>query len=208
MKRILCFGDSNTWGYIPGSAHKRYNEDERWTKLLQKKLTGFEVIEEGLNSRTLFTVEQKPGKEGKMGYNYFLPCIDTHDKFDILIFMLGTNELKNSFNNSAEDIFNMFKKFVDYAINYRSKTDGLPVRLIVCGLPPVKNNPNLNESDDEFYNTSEKCYLVSSLYKDYCKINSIDFVDNTDLITGIDGVHLTRESHKILAEKLFNVITK
>ena len=51
-KRILAFGDSNTWGYIPGTA-ERYDEDTRWTKLLEKKLgDGYEVVEEGLTGRT------------------------------------------------------------------------------------------------------------------------------------------------------------
>ena len=51
-KRILCFGDSNTWGYVPATG-KRYPVGVRWTSLLQEKLgDGYEIIEEGLNSRT------------------------------------------------------------------------------------------------------------------------------------------------------------
>ena len=115
MKRVLCYGDSNTWGYISGTDHQRYNENERWTRFLQKLVgNNFEIIEEGLNSRTLFTEDLRPGKDGRQGYTYLKPCMFTHDKIDIVILMLGTNELKDSFENSAEDIIAMLDKFIDY----------------------------------------------------------------------------------------------
>ena len=63
-KKILCFGDSLTWGYIPGSGHERFSEKIRWPKVLQKALgEDFEIIEEGLNSRTLVNEDTRPGKE-------------------------------------------------------------------------------------------------------------------------------------------------
>ena len=78
-KRILCYGDSNTWGYISGSNHQRYGSTERYPKILAKLLgINFEIIEEGLNSRTLISEDKRPGKEGKNGYNYLIPCLDTH----------------------------------------------------------------------------------------------------------------------------------
>ena len=71
--RILCYGDSNTWGYISGSNHLRYGNDKRWPKVLANLLgDNFEVIEEGLNSRTLISNDLRPGKEGKNGYEYLL----------------------------------------------------------------------------------------------------------------------------------------
>ena len=61
----------------------------------------FEVIEEGLNSRTLISNDPRPGKEGKNGAEYLIPCLDTHDPIDLVILMLGTNELKNTYQKSA-----------------------------------------------------------------------------------------------------------
>lgn len=90
--RILCYGDSNTWGYISGTDHQRYGNNERWTKILTSLLGDkFEIIEEGLNSRTLTSNDTRPGKEGKNGYEYLLPCLDTHDPIDLVVLMLGTN---------------------------------------------------------------------------------------------------------------------
>ena len=111
-KRILCYGDSNTWGYISGSDHQRYGKEERWTKLLAKLLGNqFEVIEEGLNSRTLISNDPRPGKEGKNGAEYLIPCLDTHDPIDLVILILGTNELKNTYQKSAEEIGNLLEEY-------------------------------------------------------------------------------------------------
>ena len=77
--RILCYGDSNTWGYIPGTDHQRFSKEERWTGVLQTMLGDtYEIIEEGLNSRTLISVDKRRDKEGRSGAEYLLPCIDSH----------------------------------------------------------------------------------------------------------------------------------
>ena len=137
MKRILCYGDSNTWGYISGSDHLRYDENTRWTKLLAKNLgNGYEVIEEGLNSRTLCSQDLRPGKESTNGWPYLKPCVQTHDKFDYFVLMLGTNELKYAYNNAPQDIFNMLLKFIDFVSNYKSVIDGSIAKIIVLGMPP------------------------------------------------------------------------
>ena len=110
--RILCYGDSNTWGYISGSDHQRYEEKERWPRVLANLLGGsFEVIEEGLNSRTLISNDPRVGKEGKNGYEYLIPCLDTHDPIDLVILMLGTNELKKSYNRSAKEIGDLLEEY-------------------------------------------------------------------------------------------------
>ena len=66
MKRILAFGDSNTWGLIPGTKpFERYSEDIRWTGILQKKLPDAKIIEEGLCGRTtIFEDRFRPGRKG------------------------------------------------------------------------------------------------------------------------------------------------
>ena len=76
-KRILCFGDSYTWGYVPGTDHERFPEDVRFPKVLQKLLgENFEIIEEGLNSRTLINEDGRPGKEGRNGSQYIITPIN------------------------------------------------------------------------------------------------------------------------------------
>jgi lysophospholipase L1-like esterase len=204
--RILCYGDSNTWGYISGSDHLRYNENERWTKLLQKQIGGgIEIIEEGLNSRTLFSDDNRPGKEGRNGWTYLKPCLDTHDKIDAIILMLGTNELKNTFNNSAKDIIEMLDKYVDFVKNYKSQIDKSTPQIIISGLPLISESAVYCKKGDKYKGASKKSKELNILCKNHFK-NKILYIDNSDLQTGIDGVHMTKEAHKVLADKICKVI--
>lgn len=207
MKRILCFGDSNTWGYISGTDHLRYGTDKRWTRLLQKNLDGkCEVIEEGLNSRTFFSVDLRPGREGRVGFDYLKPCLDTHDKIDFFVLMLGTNELKNSYNNTAKDILDMFVKFVGLIKGYKSQIDKTTPKLIVSGIPLVNDETEYAKEDGMYHGARVKSIEYNTLLKEYCLSNGISFVENVDLEVGVDGIHLTEQSHKILSKRLADVI--
>ena len=203
MKRILCYGDSNTWGFVPGTDHQRFNENERWTKLLQKQLgNDFEIIEEGLNSRTLFSDDNRPQREGRNGFKYLKPCLDTHDKIDMIILMLGTNELKVEFGNSANDILVMMAKYVDFIKNNPSQIDKTTPVILICGIPLVNEQANTCFKDNKYIDAPQKSIELNMLYEQYCKENNILFVNNNDLKTGIDGVHLIKESHQKLADRL------
>ena len=207
MKRVLCYGDSNTWGYVSGSDHQRYGENERWTKLLQKTLAAdFEIIEEGLSARTLCSDDNRPGKEGRNGFTYLKPCLETHDKIDIVILMLGTNELKNTFNHSAKDIVSMLEKYVVFIQNKKSQIDGSVPEIVISGLPLVKEATAYVYEDDKYRGTSKKSEELNELYKRFCERNGLIYVDNNDLEVGVDCVHLTKESHAKLAKKLAEVL--
>ena len=101
-KRILCFGDSNTWGYDAYSGG-RFARDVRWTGVLQNTLAkDYHIIEEGLCGRT--TVFDDPLNEGLNGFRYLLPCLQSHLPIDMLIIMLGTNDCKERFAATAKNI--------------------------------------------------------------------------------------------------------
>lgn len=207
--RILCYGDSNTWGYISGSDHQRYGNNERWTKILSNLLgKKFEIIEEGLNSRTLLSDDSRPGKEGKNGYKYLIPCLDTHDPIDLVILMLGTNELKYTFNKSAKDIGEMLETyFVKTILNRKSQLRDTYPKLLIIAPPIVSENREYRE-DDKYKGASSKSKELNDIYKIIAEKYNCYFLSNKDLKTGIDGVHLTKESHKILAENLRDIINK
>lgn len=203
MIKILCYGDSNTWGYISGSDHQRYGENERWTKILAKKLGyNFEIIEEGLNSRTLISNDERQGKEGKNGSQYLIPCLDTHDPIDLVIIMLGTNELKKVYNKSMEEIGELFEKyFVKVILNRKSQIDNKYPKLLII-TPPIVSK----ECGEKYEGAYEKSLKMNDVYKQIAQNNGCYFIDNTGLQTGIDGVHLTKESHQLLADKVYNKI--
>ena len=102
MKTVLCFGDSNTWGYNPVTG-ERHKYEDRWTTILQEKLgSGYLIIPEGLNGRT--TVWEDPIDGHKNGSTYLPPCLESHKPLDLVIIMLGTNDLKARFSLPACDI--------------------------------------------------------------------------------------------------------
>ena len=207
--RILCYGDSNTWGYIPASDHLRYDINTRWTRLLAKRLgDSYEIIEEGLNSRTLISNDPRPGKEGKSGYDYLIPCLDSQDPIDLVILMLGTNELKYSNNKTPEEIGTILEeKFVKVILNRKSQISNKYPKLLIV-TPPLVNEDADEGTKQKYLNATKKSYKLNEIYKEIAIKNNCYFVDNEGLTPGIDGIHLNEEKHKLLAEKIYNKITK
>ena len=140
-KHILCFGDSNTHGYCadPNDSADgelgRFNEEERWTCLLQQYL-GYEylVIEEGLSGRT--TVFDVPLHEGLSGIDYLSPCLRSHSPIDLLIIMLGTNDSKERFSANAYAIGKGMERLILSAKNTDCWAKSEPNILVVCP-PPI-----------------------------------------------------------------------
>ena len=103
MKTILCYGDSNTWGYDPAT-EERYPLEARWVSVLARELgSDYHVIPEGLNGRTTVWPDPWEG-EHKSGKTYLIPCLESHYPIDLVVMMLGTNDLKHRFGLSAWDI--------------------------------------------------------------------------------------------------------
>lgn len=196
--RILCYGDSNTWGYISGTDHQRHSKSERWTGVLQEMLgEKYEVIEEGLNSRTLISIDKRCGKEGRSGAEYLLPCLDSHDPIDLVIIMLGTNELKTEFYRNPKEIGEIFEEyFVKKIITRKSVCRKTYPKLLIITPPEIaKENP-------KFIGGIEKSRKLNEIYEDIAMRNDCEFMGNEDWQVGEDGVHLSRDGHRILASKL------
>ena len=102
MKQILAFGDSNTWGLVPGTG-ERYPEHIRWTGILRKAVApyGYRVLEDGVCGRT--TVFQDPSRSGRKGLDSIAQYRDT-EGLAAVILMLGTNDCKTVFRASPEQI--------------------------------------------------------------------------------------------------------
>ena len=206
MINILCFGDSNTFGYIPGTDGKRYDYNTRWTGRLQTLLGDqFYIIEEGLGGRT--TVWEDPIEEHKNGKAYLLPCLESHQPLDMVVLMLGTNDAKTRFSLPAVDIAAGMENLVLSILGLHAGREGkAPDILLIC---PIRIG-NLTDWVDMLAGAPEKMAQLPVEYERIAASYGLDFLDAGSVATpnDLDGVHLDAEGHKKLAKKIFEIISK
>jgi lysophospholipase L1-like esterase len=209
VKRIMVFGDSNTWGYIGvlSGATSRYPADVRWPGVLRAALgAGYEVIEEGLSARTTDvadpTLPQITGA-GLDGTAYLPAAIATHLPLDLVVIMLGTNDVKKMFNRTTMRIALGTGRLVDIVAQTKGgvgTTYGAPKVLVVC--PPPLGNVQPPERADRFGGAegAQKLKDLPALYEAIAKAAGADFLDGGKFTPteGADGIHLTPGNHKAL----------
>lgn len=201
-KTILCFGDSNTWGQQADKG--RYPADVRWTGLLQMALgEAYYIIEEGLSSRTTdVDYERKPGRNGR---TYLVPCLDSHRPLDMVILMLGTNDLKIEFNRSAVQIAQAIEGLVNII---REKTPDTNL-LLVSPILVDDTKPLFKELYPSYYNHESviKSQQLAIEIEKVATASNCLFVDaSTVASSGEDGIHFTKEAHAGLAQSLAKVV--
>ena len=212
-KHIVCFGDSNTHGYCADPMDcedhgERFNENERWTCLLQRKLGDeYLVLEEGLSGRT--TVFNDPLHECMSGLDYITPCLMSHEPVDLLIIMLGTNDTKDRFASSAACIGIGMSRLVKKAMSTECWGGKKPNILVVCPPAMGKEMPNgiFGDTMGEF--CVEKSEQLAKYYKEQCALLGVQFADAGAMgceFNQIDYMHLTKKGHATLAENLAELI--
>lgn len=205
---ILCYGDSNTYGYNPVTS-RRHGENTRWTMVLQKLLgSDFRVIEEGCNGRTAYNyVVDCPWKTGSYGMKAIL---NSHKPIDLLVVMLGSNDLKNLYDSSPQDIADEVGKLLKDAAEFLLEQQEFVPKLLLMGPPEI--DPHVGESAfgdrfdyssfirsqqmaavlektaDEFYFEGMKCHFL----------NAADHVKPSIH----DCLHLDADQHTLLAKAI------
>jgi len=201
-KRILCYGDSNTWGQEPGP-RDRYPEDVRWTGVLQRLLgDDYTVIEEGYNGRT--TVWDDPVENRLSGLTFFLPCLESQSPLDVVIIALGVNDLKPRFGASAGTIAAGLERYFD-VLKFAPLHGSDPKVLIVSPAlvsPAYKNNHFFREIFGE--DADERSKLLAPEFQSIAELHGAYFLDAAKYAEAgpDDGVHLDVESHTRLAEAI------
>lgn len=205
-KHIVCYGDSNTHGY-DGDTGLRFDENTRWTCLLQKYLGDeYQVIEEGLSGRT--TVFDDPLHEGLNGLQLITPVLMSHEPVDLLIIMLGTNDTKVRFNCSAEAIGIGLQRLIKKAKDTECWTDK-PNILAICP-KNIDHDYLTNQCALPMGLTCDKTSEgLSAAFKQAAELTNVHYLDaNTLGLTNNanDYMHLDAQSHKKLAEYLSKLI--
>lgn len=207
MKTILCYGDSNTYGYNPENGF-RYPEHIRWTGRLKALLgVDYRVIEEGCNGRT--TVFDDPVEGWKNGYDYLRPCLNSHKPVDMVIIMLGSNDMKRTFHATADQIEAGITRLVETIIEFTREKQGFVPEMILVSPPHIGDgivqSPFFGSFDEGAIELSKE---LAAHYEKVAGEHGCVFMDAAALVepSAADSLHLTAEAHAVLAGKLKELV--
>ena len=203
---VLCYGDSNTYGYDPKTCG-RYPNDKRWTTLLGEMLGGrYEVISEGLNGRT--TAYDRPGAAWKNGASNLIACLGTHKPVDYVIIMLGTNDCDKELGLSAGDIADGMEALVKIVENETPALQGYVPEIIVAAPAAIQGDIEQSPFADKLTQESlQKSVEIGPLYREIAERHGVRFADATSGIeVSADCEHLTEAGHRQIAKLFLEVI--
>jgi len=213
-KSILCYGDSNTWGYIPVknfTSTQRYPRNKRWPGILQKLLgNDYYIVEEGLNGRTTnLDYSIPPDRNGK---TYLSPCLYSHAPINLVIIALGGNDLKACFNRKAEDVKDGLSELIDI-IQQSIYGPGMirsPEILIINPPKPLSAAGNFVDENGVhvFIDAVAKAELLAQAYSDLSKEKECHYLEISQLVfpSPLDGLHFDFVGHDKFANLVFEKI--
>ncbi|MDR2518488.1 MAG: SGNH/GDSL hydrolase family protein [Spirochaetaceae bacterium] len=211
MKTILCYGDSNTWGFNPHDG-SRYDHKTRWPRALERLLNAgappedprFWVVEEGLNGRT--SCREDPVEGDRNGLRQVTAVLESHKPLDMVAVMLGTNDLKPRYSPMPYDIAYGVQRVVRAIFDSRAgPQEKSPWVLMVCP-PPTADSPGFKHLFGDSVGLSKK---LAPLYRQLAKEIGAAFLDAGTVVTSSaqDGIHFEPEEHLKLARAVADIIT-
>jgi lysophospholipase L1-like esterase len=208
VRTVLCFGDSNTYGAVPtlarGGGH-RFAPDRRWPGVMKRQLgPGWLVIEEGHPSRT--TVRDDPIEgEHKNGLKALPICLESHMPLDLVILMLGTNDLKHRFAATAGDIADSIEILVRAIQRSEAGPAGAEPAIIIVSPAPMQEVDRLA---DMFLGAAAKSLQLAGLIGDVAKRTGVTFVDAGEFVESstVDGIHYDSDTHRKLGTEMAKAV--
>ena len=203
IRSVLCYGDSNTYGQTSADhPASRFGPEIRWPGVMRAKLgPSWLVIEEGLSGRT--TVRDDPIEGDHLnGRRYLKPCLLSHRPLDVVILMLGTNDLKVRFNQTVNEIANGVRVLID---DIRSlgpgRGESMPEVILV---PPPPILANLRGWEPVFEGAYEKSRNLAEAYEGVADALEVHFFDAGSVAqpSELDGFHLGADHHRVLGEAM------
>lgn len=197
-KRIVCFGDSNTYCVHPDGS--RIDEDKRWTGILARELgCGYIVIEEGLKGRT--TVFDDPLKDGMNGLKYMVPCLKSQAPLDLLTIMLGSNDVKQLYGATPKNIGDAMERLVKAA-----KSAGcwrtVPRILVIAPVHIEKEVAGTVFGEKTGAGGSEKSFQLARYYREVAIKEGCGFLDASEFagVNHVDYTHIAEQDHEPLGK--------
>lgn len=204
MKRtVLCFGDSNTYGQVPGGGPlERYTRDQRWGGILQQQLgDDWQIIEEGLSGRTTVHDDPIEGAQ-KNGRTYLRACVQSHAPLDLIIIMLGTNDLKRRFNMPPSEVAMGIGCLVHDIRELSPGPGGHDPEILLISPPPMLDD--LKEWEAIFAGAQEKSHKLAleiEILADSLEAHFFDAGSVCQCSPG-DGFHIDDIAHRQLGEAI------
>ncbi len=219
-KRILVYGDSNTFGYFEDAEGfvGRLPLNTAWPGKMAELLgSDYEVVTEGLSGRT--TRLDSPARSGTglipgagmNGFAYLPAALSSHMPLDLVVIMLGTNDLRKDRKQSAEDIAASLMELVSLVKKgeWQQRTRfSAPQVLIVC---PPKLNVEKSKYRAFFEGSLAKSEALPGILRPKVEAAGALFFDAANVVPfaqGPDEIHLTPENHAALAEAVAKEVKK
>ncbi len=206
-RSILLFGDSNTHGTMPMpdlGFGGRFDRDERWAGRLARLLPGWEVIAEGHPGRT--TVHDDPVEGAhRNGLTVLLALLESHKPLDLVLVMLGTNDLKERFSVNACDIALSLERLVRVILGSGAGPgNGAPGVLLVAPPPIIE----VGCLAGMFAGGAAKSVALAAEVQAAAKRVGVPFLDGGQVVqvSPIDGIHYDTAANPALAEAFATAI--
>ncbi len=199
--RILCYGDSNTKGSTP--YHGRYPVNIRWPGVLQELLgQSYEIIEEGLGGRT--TSFDDPEREGRNGKAYLVPCLESHNPLDWIVLSLGTNDFKDRFDQSPQNIAESMRSLIRIVKERSFNSEGVSPKILLLA-PPIPDETVVEEQFRSFVPQSKE---IGKEYEKIAEEEGCAFIDLAPHVrpSKKDGLHFEPEGHRKIGEMVAQTI--
>lgn len=200
MKNVLCFGDSNTYGFNPENGG-RYDNNIRWTGVLQHLLKDeYNIIEEGCNARTV--IFKDFGDYKTCSIDYLPDCLKKYKNTDLVIFMLGLNDFQTIFHASVDAVLTGIKTLVNIIRN-----SDVNFKTEILLLPPAIIGKNIQQSNFgcmfNKYSIKKTIEFTQKLkdlaHSEHCEYFNINRIIKT---CSEDSIHFKPEAHRKIAETL------
>jgi lysophospholipase L1-like esterase len=213
MNTILCFGDSITWGFIPQSITEGFPRMHlrwvRWPGVMQHELGAeYHVIEEGQNGRT--TVHDDPINLHRNGRAYLPACLESHKPIDLVVLMLGTNDLKELYNLPPGEIAAGANQLAKMILASEAGPNAKPPKLLLVAPPRVGHMTHLPDIYEKLAGAQEKSARFPACYEAVAKSLGCAFLNSQEFTvpSTTDGIHLEAAEHLRLGKAMAEAVRK
>ena len=193
-RAVLCFGDSNTYGSIPGMEGGRYDWETRWPGVLARELgEDWRVVEEGLPGRT--SVFEDPLEPHRRGAVYLPPCLASHAPLDVVVIFLGTNDLKARFAAGPYEIARGVGLLAEIVLASGAGPGGDAPRVLLLGLPRLAPIPQ-----GGFEGADEKAKRLPPMLEEVAGDVGVEVLQLSEAVaySPLDGIHLDPDGHSAI----------